>query len=272
VEVPPGLIQPSLKDPNIKDGKALGDLLRNLCAQSGCRGWVRVALPDPVFALRSLATDELPAKREEALQFLRWQMRNQLPFPVEEARLDFLSRVGPDGRHRAICLVARDRVLAEYEQALAMAGLRAAVLDGRSICLAQATSEQLGQGGVVLLAVARRQTTFLLFVDGVPRFWRILPQGRPAWADGERARLFDEVGVSVSFCRESEGLARLDRVILSGLGPLTAQISSALAEWLEIPVLALAPGSAENAAGDGKGATEDADLWWPAVGAAIRPW
>lgn len=268
VAVPSGLIRPSQKDGNVADATALSGLLRGLCRNAGCRGWVRVALPDPVFSLRTLASDELPGQREDAQRFLRWQARELLPFPAEEARLDFLP-LGPgaDGRARAVCLVARERTLVEYERVLTDAGLRAAVLDARSISLAQAASAGLGRGTAGLLAVGRAWTTLLVVQEGRPRFWRILPEGPDGWAGADRPRLLREVGDSLTFCRESEGIGPVEGLALAGLGARAAEVASALAEWVGIPVGPLDLCAALRA----EGLPDDLAQWGPAIGAAIRP-
>jgi type IV pilus assembly protein PilM len=268
VAVPAGLIRPSPKDGNVADAAALSGLLRDLCRNAGCRGWVRLALPDPVFTLRTLASDELPAKREDARRFLRWQVRELLPFPAEEARLDFLPfGAGPDGRVRAVCLVARDRILGEYERVLEDAGLRAAALDARSITLAQTASSRLGRGTAGLLAVGRTWTTFLLMQEGRPRFWRILPEGSEGWTGGDRPRLLREVADSLTFCRESEGMQPVEGVALTGLGARTMDVASALTDWLGVPVTALDLCAALGTPGQ----PEDLAQWGSAIGAAIRP-
>ncbi len=267
VAVPPELIRPSLKDVNVVEAGSLSRLLRDLCNKAGCRGWVRAVLPDPVFSLRTVATDDLPAKRPEAQRFLRWQARDLLPFPAEEARLDFLpSACGPDGRLRVICLMARDRILAEYEKVLADAGLRAAVLDARTISLAQAASLPLGRGTMGLLDVSGTGTTFLLLQEGRPRFWRILPEGRGAWAGADRARPLREVADSLTFCYESEGVSAVEGVVLVGLGPLTSEVASGLADWLAVPISALDLCAALRVGG----VPDDLLHWGPAIGAAIR--
>lgn len=268
VAVPSGLIRPSQKDGNVTDAAALSGLLRELCRNASCRGWVRVALPDPIFSLRTLASDELPGKREDAQRFLRWQARELLPFPADEARLDFLPLPpGLDGRARAVCLVARDRTLSEYEHALANAGLRAAVLDARSISLAQAASEPLGRGTAALLYVGSIWTTLLVVQEGRPRFWRILHEGLQGWAGPGRPRLFREVADSLTFCRESEGLEPVAGFTLAGLGVWTAEVASALAERLEVPVTVLDLCAALRTDGH----PDDLAQWGPAIGAAIRP-
>ncbi len=268
VAVPSGLIQPSQKEGNVADATALSGLLRELCKSAGCRGWVQVALPDPVFSLRTLASDELPVQREDAQRFLRWQARELLPFPPEEARLDFFPLgAGPDGRVRAVCLVGCDRILVEYERVLAAAGLRTAVLDARSINLAQAASEPLGAGTAALLSVGRTWTTLLVVEEARPRFWRVLHEGLPGWTGDDQPRLLREVADSLIFCRESEGMGPVQRVTLAGLGPSTAKVASALTEWLAIPVTGLDLCAALRT----EGHPDDLAQWGPAIGAAIRP-
>jgi Tfp pilus assembly PilM family ATPase len=268
VAVPSGLIRPSPKEGNVADATALTGLLRELCKTAGCRGWVRVALPDPIFSLRTLASNELPARREDAQRFLRWQARDLLPFPADEARLDFFPlEPGPDGRVRAVCLAGCDRILTEYERVLADAGLRPAVLDGRSISLAQAASEPLGRGTAALLYVGRTWTTLLVVQESRPRFWRVLPEGLPGWTGGDRTRLLREVMDSLIFCRESEGTGPVERVVLAGLGTWTAEVASTLAESLAIPVTALDLCATLRT----EGHPGDLTPWGPAIGAAIRP-
>jgi Tfp pilus assembly PilM family ATPase len=266
--VPSGLVRPSPKDANVTDPGALGRVLQDLCKHAGCRGWVRVALPDPIFTLRTLATDEMPAKREEARRFLRWQARDLLPFSPEEARLDFLApAAGADGRLRAICLIARGRILAEYEEALARAGLRAAVLDARTVCLAQAASAPLARGTAGLLAVGETRSTLLVLQEGQPRFWRLIPEGRESWDAGQRTRLLRELADSINYAQESGGLAAVHTMQLTAPGSMTPELVSALGEWLAVPVTALDLGAALASGGH----PDDLVRWGPSIGAAIRP-
>ena len=169
--VPPDLIQPSLKEANVRESARLIALLTEVRHKARVGGWLRVVLPDAVFTMRSVASDQLPERRDDARRLLRWQARDLLPFPAEEARLDYLPLApGADGRQRAVCLVARERVLAEYEAALAQAGLRVAVLDAQTIALAQAAGPALRADPVALLAVNGTRTTLLVVHEGLPRF------------------------------------------------------------------------------------------------------
>jgi Tfp pilus assembly PilM family ATPase len=269
--VPSGLIQPSLKERNLFDPAALTTPLRELAARVGCRGWVRLALPDPVFLLRSVSCQEIPANRAEARQFLRWQIREAIPFPGEDARVDYLSgQTGPDGHVRAACLIARDRILTEYEALLESAGLRAALLNARSVALAQAASASLPDRPRAFIGGNGARTTLLLTQDGRPRVWRILiGQGRLG-GESDR-RFFREVSDSLTYFQESEGVGPVEEVLVAGLGARTPEIVSALAEWLDLPVTPLDLAPVLSARPAGTGPHDDLTAWGAAIGAAIAP-
>jgi len=267
--VPPGLIQPSLKESNLREAARLVALLTEARRKARVGGWLRVVLPDAVFTMRSVATDQLPEGRDDARRLLRWQARDLVPFPADEARLDYLPLApGADGRQRAVCLVARERVLAEYEATLAQAGLQVALLDAQTIALAQAAGPALRDGPVALLAVDGTRTSLLVVHEGLPRFWRQLPGGRDGWTDGSEGRLLREVADSLTFCQESEKTGPVKHVVVSGLGRLGGRVTASLTDWLGIPAARLDLATALRASG----ATDDLAAWGAALGAAIRPW
>jgi Tfp pilus assembly PilM family ATPase len=267
--LPVGLVRPSLTEPNLTDPAALGRLLGDLCRRLKCRGWVRAALPDAAFSLRGLLTDELPASRDEALRFLRWQARTLLPFPPDEARLDFLPPIpGPDGRRRITCLMGRNSVLTEYEQLLTGAGLQAARLDARSVALAQAASPGVGARPAGLVVLGPDRMTLLLLEAGRPHFLRTLATPAPL-APAARERVVREVADSLVFARESEGIPSPEELLLEGPEPGTAELTAALRDWLELPVRPLDHQSLGLAAGNG--GPVDVLHWGAAIGAAIGP-
>lgn len=269
--VPPGLVQPSPKDGNLKDVAATTQTLRDLARRVGCRGWVRVALPDPVFVLRTIATDELPEERAAARRFLSWQARDLLPFSSEEARLDYVQAGrGADGRMRVTCLIAHDRILAEYERAIQAADLCAATLDARSVALAQAASALLAFPSVGLLTADGKRATLLILQEGRPRLWRVLPVDGESDATG--VRLIREVADSLAFFRETEDVEAVERLFVHGMGHRTAEIASELARWVELPVTILdLTGVLASGAGP-RGLADELTRWGAVLGAAVRPW
>jgi Tfp pilus assembly PilM family ATPase len=266
--VPAGLLQPSLTTSNLPDPAALGRILAGLAREVRCRGWVRVALPDDVFSLRTLLTDDLPQEPAEARRFLRWQARDLLPFPAEETRLDFVAGLPPaEGRQRLVCLMARDRVLADYERLLAEAGLHAARLDAHSVAVAQAASRRLGSRTAGLVSLAAGRMTILIVEAGRPRFRRTLA-GAETPDEAERDRLRREVADSLAFCRESEGTAPVEELLLDTPAGAGDGLAAELSDWLEIPVSPLQAAALGLPAG---AKIADPPRWGAAIGAAIAP-
>ncbi len=269
--LPGGLVRPSVKDANVSDPAALTNALRALARRARCRGWVRVALPDPVFILRTIATEELPEDRAAARRFLCWQARDLLPFSAEHARLDFVQAgSGPDGRVRLACLIANDRVLAEYERILQDADLLPGVLDARSVALAQAASGLLAFPCVGLLTADGARATLLVLQEGRPRLWRVLSIDEGAGGNG--VRLIREVADSLVYFRETEDLGPLQHFFVHGMGPRTTEIASGLTRWLELTVSVLDLGEALTGGARPRGLADELTRWGAALGAAIRPW
>jgi Tfp pilus assembly PilM family ATPase len=265
-----GLIRPSVKETGVADPAALAAALTELGRRAGCRGWVRVVLPDPLFTLRVIATDTLPEDREEARRFLCWQARDLLPFPAEQARLDYqVLGPGADGRLRTSCLVIRSQLLREVEQVLAKAGLQAGVIDARSVAFSQAALARVAARSVGLLTADGNRATLLLLRDGRPSQWRLLAvDGEP---EGNGVRLVREVADSLAYFRETEGLPPVDHLFVQGLGSRTESLAADLAAWTEIPTSVLSLTEIVTAVRD-DGPVEDPSCWGAALGAAIRPW
>lgn len=269
--LPLGLVRASVKDANVTDAAALTKVLRDLARHAGCRGWVRVALPDPVFILRTVATEELPADRDEARRFLCWQVRDLLPFSAEHARLDFVKAgSGPDGRSRFTCLIANDRIVTEYEQLLRAADLLPGALDARSVTLAQAASALLAFPSVGLLTADGARVTLLVIQEGRPRLWRIMATDEAAGGNG--LRLIREVADSLVYFQETEDLGSLQHLFVHGMGRQTAEIAAGLTKWLELTVSVLDLSTGLTSGAKLRGLADELTRWGAALGAAIRPW
>jgi Tfp pilus assembly PilM family ATPase len=269
--VPSGVGQASVKDAHLGDGTAMTKALGELGRRAGCRGWIRVALPDPLFILRTIATEELPDEPAAARRFLGWQARDLLPFPADQARLDFVKAgSGPDGRLRLTCLIANDRILAEYERILQAAGFLVATLDARSVALAQAASVFLTFPSVGLLTADGPRATLLVVQEGQPRLWRIL--ATDGAGDENGVRLIREVADSLAFFREAEDVGPVKHLFVHGMGHRTPEVASGLTRWLELPVSVLDLSVALTSGAKPQGLAGELTRWGAALGAAIRPW
>lgn len=270
IGLPPSLIVPSFTRTNLPDPPRLARFLTRLASVLGCRGWVRAVLPDEVFSLRTILSDEISVGATETRRYLRWRARELLPFGPEETRLDYLAGVARrEGGLRFPCLFARDSVLLEYERLLERAGLRAVRIDARSITLAQTASRGLGVGTRALLTLRPGRLTLLILEDGRARFWRTvaLPQSLEGPA---LVRVHREVEDSILFCQQSEGTNSVQEVLVDGPRPLAQRVVEGLAAWLDVPVATLNTESFGKLTG--ASAAEQITLWGPAIGAAVSPW
>lgn len=266
---PPGLLRPSLKEPNVADEAALGTALRPLIEAAGGPGWVHLAVPDLSCRVRLLGVDALPSDRREAARFLLWRMKEDLPFSQEEGRLDF-ARLGRDGSEgRVLCVAARASVLAQYERVLAGLGCRVAsvapgsvwlhnFLDGRPI--------DGGAGASLVAHVGHGTTTLVACSRGQPYFWRSLPLGAGQTV-GDPEPLIRAVGDSLLYL-DAQGLQGPARIRLTGGGAARPGLADLLSGRLGVPVQTV-----EVAAGLPKGASLPGlgCAWGPALGAAEGP-
>jgi type IV pilus assembly protein PilM len=127
----PGMVTPSLAVANMPDVGAVGQVVARVLAQLGGRT-TRVALvvPDAVAKVSLLHLDTIPPRVADLREIVRWQVRKTAPFPVEQAVLS-IARVpgatGPGGD--LVVTLAREEVIRQYEQACAMAGAHAGLID-----------------------------------------------------------------------------------------------------------------------------------------------
>jgi Tfp pilus assembly PilM family ATPase len=129
--LPAGAVAPALVAPNMHDVGVVGQAVARVLGQLGGRT-ARVALvvPDTVAKVSLLRLEKMPAKAADLREIVRWQVRKSAPFPVEQAVLSVSpgTPVAEGGREFVVAL-AREDVVRQYEQACAMAGAHAGIVD-----------------------------------------------------------------------------------------------------------------------------------------------
>jgi Tfp pilus assembly PilM family ATPase len=132
VEVlPAGAVSPALVAANMPDVGVVGQAVARVLVEIGGRAH-RVALivPDTVAKVSLLRLEKVPPKTSDLREIVRWQVRKSAPFPVEQAVLS-VSPGTPvaDGGREFVVALAREDVVRQYEQACAMAGAHAGIVD-----------------------------------------------------------------------------------------------------------------------------------------------
>jgi Tfp pilus assembly PilM family ATPase len=91
---------------------------------------VALVVPDSVAKVSLLRLEKVPAKDADLREIVRWQIRKSAPFPVEQAVLSVSpGAAGSDGSREFVVALAREDVIRQYEQACAMAGAHAGIVD-----------------------------------------------------------------------------------------------------------------------------------------------
>jgi len=156
-----------------------------------------------------------PKERRQALPF---QVREVVPFPVEEALLDFYPlEHNPDGltTHGLLIAVPKEGVLASV-RAVEKAGLRVGRVDLASFAALRA-STAAGPTAQAVVDLGAQATNLIVFSEFAPRIVRTIPRGAAEITAMISARL----GASMD---EAEALKR--RVGLNALqGPETAEVT-----------------------------------------------
>jgi Tfp pilus assembly PilM family ATPase len=92
--LPPGVLTPSLTEPNVAEEQELTSQLRHLLEKAGWRGG-RVVLTLPDLACRTGFQDfeELRSTPAEIRQLLCWRLKDRLPFPCPGGPHRFPTRI-----------------------------------------------------------------------------------------------------------------------------------------------------------------------------------
>jgi hypothetical protein len=135
-ELRPDVVEASLTQPNVKDADALAAALRAAFERAGALtgGPVSLVLPDPAVRLTLLPSPGLRGRRGEIEETVRFRLLKALPadFDVRSARLAWRA-AGPE---RLLVAVAREEVVASYEEALRSLGFEPGLVEPAGLALA----------------------------------------------------------------------------------------------------------------------------------------
>ena len=128
--LPDGVLVPSLTSANVHDRAALiGALGRVFDRLGGRPRRVGLVIPDPVAKVSLVRFEQVPARRQDLDQLVRWQVRKAAPFPVEEAQVSYAPGFrGADGQEFLVISARRD-IVREYEEVCSEVGSHPGLVD-----------------------------------------------------------------------------------------------------------------------------------------------
>ncbi|MFQ5961433.1 MAG: type IV pilus biogenesis protein PilM [Candidatus Methylomirabilales bacterium] len=236
--LPPNLVTPSLTESNIADEQECVSQLRSLLHEVGWKGGtVAVALPDLTCRTGFQDFEELKGHRSEIRQILCWRLKDRLPFPVHEARIDYQVMPTQGNGSRLLYLLAREGVIAQYESLLATVGLEPTRVITRGAALYR--FHHLGgiSGKRLFLALGPSSIVLVYAEEGIPRLWRVLPcngHGDPHDATHQARRVIRELQETLSYLRDEMGVERPDDLFLSGRSH--ESVAESLTKAYQVPV------------------------------------
>ena len=188
--LPPSLLIPSLTELNVVDDKAFISVLRKFLEEAGWRGGSTVvALPDLSCRIGYQDFNEVKGRPAEMRQFLGWRMKDRLPFPLQEARIDYQPLPSQGNGARLLYLLARHAVMSQYESLLAQVGIEPTRIIPQGLALHRLLAIAGIRGKQLFLTPGSSSDVFIYCDEAVPYLWRVLPRGENGSANGPEHRI-----------------------------------------------------------------------------------
>jgi hypothetical protein len=221
--------------------------------KAGCMGGaVAVAVPDLSCRIGWQDFEEVKGTPAETIELVRWRLKERLPFPVQETRIDCQPLPSQGNGTRLLYLAAREAVLTQYETLLLTVGLEPIRVVSRGVALHR-LQRVAGNGGKHLLIAPGPSSLVLIYADqGLPRLWRVLPgddrgetsagsvepQSRTAEDRIARVeRIQRELVASLRYLGEETEAGSPEGLVLMGGGD--AAVADSLAKACALPVRAV---------------------------------
>jgi len=243
-DLPEGLLDLSLTEPNLRDPEAFAAILTGLLERAGAlrAGPAALVLPDPIARVTVVAAAELQVRRGfDQAEMARFRLRKTVPFEIKDAQVAVASPPRGAGNLAVVAAMFRP-VLEGYETALRRLSLLPGLVEVSSLAILSLLPA--GDGDRLLINWDHGYASLILLRDGWPLLVRTLGE-----AAAEPEGLRREVSNTLLYYRERlAGPGLIGATLRSAVLPLSDAVAL-LREPLGLPPAALDPW-AGFAAGD----------------------
>lgn len=260
----------SARDSDVLDVDAVAIAVSQLWSQAHItKRKAVVALANRRILVRDYTVPNLPA--DELAQALRYEARDLLPVSLDEAVIDFYPRSVEGNQAKGLLVAGPAENVDSILAALSKAKVRTETVDLLPFGLARIAGRVVppGSGPVAVAAIGEHATSFVVALDGVPCYVRIIavdvmpgarlsnvarsgsgaadsaPGRRTVSADSESdptvADLIDRLSETLSFCRRQENCHDPRQLLLTGALAQTPELVEAIAQQLQIDVSVVQP-------------------------------
>jgi Tfp pilus assembly PilM family ATPase len=219
--LPAGAVQPGLSALNIADVPAVAQIIARVFAELGARpSRVALVLPDTVAKVSLVKLEQVPAKIADLNEIVKWQVRKTSPFPIEQAVLSLSPGArAAEGGSEFVVSFARREVIHQYEQACAMAGAHAGLVDLSTFSVINGilAGPEPPAGDWLLVHVTHSYFSLAVLRDNALLFFR----NRSEEAEGTLADLMHQTAMYYEDRLHGPGFAR---VLIAGASRLPGGI------------------------------------------------
>jgi hypothetical protein len=237
LELPEGVLNLSMTQPNVTDVPAFQQVLRSLLERAGGLEVERIGLvlPDPVARVALLPAAEMkPQGRMSLDEMLRFRLRKVVPFEIRDACLASTAG-GVAGAASLLAVAIAQPVLESYEEPCRALGLEPALVEISGLTLL-GPAAQNASGDRLLVNWDDSYVSFLLTRGGWPILIRTLSG---AAADLENIKR--EADQTLLYYRERLAGAGLEALLVRAGGPPFAEAAALLRDCLAIEPQLLDP-------------------------------
>ena len=266
------MVGESYASQNLHDPEGLSAILRDTLGAVAyresriCR--TALSLPDSVFRVQVFEFDDLPSKREDREQLIRWRIEKTAAFDASDTVLRHQILRRQERGFTLLACAAKREVIAQYEALLIGLGLEPWAIGLSSFHTANFYSAYLSKKAPVSALAYITEDSFAVLVmeQGKPGFYRFKEMKRGT-QDEIRTRLLREIEDSLHFYthmdRTQVQLSGIELLSLGGDYPDLENLAEGLRAMNAFDIEVLSP-AAVLSSGNGAGP----ESVWPAALAA----
>ena len=214
--VPAGAIVPSAVEANIVDAASVGAALEAACSSVQASGEeVALLLPDSVIRAFVLHFDDFPRAHSDVVAFLRWKLKKSMPFDMADASISYVRQVSSEPGVHVVVVVARLRVVREYEDLAESLGIHPGVVLSSSLA---ALSLLEDPRPTLLARISDKALTTVVVRDGAVCGYRCTELPGPI-AELTPQMLLEEIYPVAAYYQDALK-SNIELVSLSGVGEL----------------------------------------------------
>lgn len=148
------------------------DAISNVVVSSGMRGGtISLSIPDSFTLSTMLDFEELPQKKDEAKEVIKWRMSKELYIKPDDYRIDH-TVVSRDNGVRVLAVAVKDSFLRAYEEAFSCSGFVIENIRNHAVCLFNFLGEAVKDEQDFAVIVCNSSLSIMFFRNGKLAFYR----------------------------------------------------------------------------------------------------